>query len=530
MAYLLLTVVRFVLVLIFYPLLYIGRERLSVREAVFLSFAGLRGGAAIALALSLQRVSNITNEDGKRMTFIICGIVALTLIINAVLATPVLKQLKIISETADETLAMSKYAERLMEKKALRLFTMLRDHSLPEMNVQVVLRVCSSLKISLNEVGHHSLLPQNSGAGDHPTYSTAAEDESNIHLTRGNSMALIDYSFRPSSSNKITLPMKEEAPEDDPNSTVQIGTDSFQPISSNKIALPKIEENTEHDASDIHFTRGNSMALIDYSFRSPSSSKIALSALKREEAPEDDSIIQLTRGNSAAPIENSLQPLSSSKIAFPKEDDPTGHENSDIHLTRGNSMALIDYSFRPLSSSKIIPPKKEETTKDAVIEVIEEEEAAEEDLNNRIQLHRRREDSVAAAMKSHAIKRRSQTSSSTQSAGAGGVPGSAAVHQELVVRMRLTLLEILRRIYQKTLHAGVISRYSAKAFVYNNIGITYGDYCDRESGISVPLLYSIDVGVDLASTGLCDWPQLRKTIKNIRRRSKLNIFTSPYRR
>lgn len=100
--------IRFFLVFSFYPILSRTGLKSNWREAVFLSFGGLRGAVGIALALALDsEVFHATKEEDegtRELTFklfgMVGGIALLTLVINGTLSGPLLQRLGLV-KTSD---------------------------------------------------------------------------------------------------------------------------------------------------------------------------------------------------------------------------------------------------------------------------------------------------------------------------------------------------------------------------------------------------------------------------------------------
>lgn len=97
--YLSVMIIRGVQVVVFYPVLKRLGMSTTVKETIFLGFAGLRGAVGIALALSLDRtVRQSTNDETSRATTstvvgLAGGVAFLTLLINGTLAEYVLQLL-----------------------------------------------------------------------------------------------------------------------------------------------------------------------------------------------------------------------------------------------------------------------------------------------------------------------------------------------------------------------------------------------------------------------------------------------------
>jgi len=115
--YLLVMLIRFVQVGAVYPIFSRIGLRSDWKEAIFLSYAGLRGAVSVALALSLTRsVREVTeNEDvldaTEALEFMSGGVTLLTLLLNGSMAGQVLKWLGLVRPVTSR-------------KRALRLFRM----------------------------------------------------------------------------------------------------------------------------------------------------------------------------------------------------------------------------------------------------------------------------------------------------------------------------------------------------------------------------------------------------------------------
>ena len=105
--YVLVQAIRFFLVFAFYPILSRIGLKSNWREAVFLSFGGLRGAVGIALALALDsEVFHATEEDDSarelttKLFGMVGGIALFTLVINGTFSGPLLRRLGLV-KTSD---------------------------------------------------------------------------------------------------------------------------------------------------------------------------------------------------------------------------------------------------------------------------------------------------------------------------------------------------------------------------------------------------------------------------------------------
>eukprot|EP01041_Mallomonas_annulata_P003036 gene3036-5952_t len=161
--YLLIQLVRALLVILFYPFLMRWGLGVSLKEALFLSWAGLRGAVSITLALILTQSSvldevNISQEDGHRVFFLVGGVAALTLVVNATLAKKLLYYLGLVDNSSPEILIMQHYARKRIYKSVLQMLTDLNEQ-LPAFDEHTVAEFCKivTLESILKNTTHNVL-------------------------------------------------------------------------------------------------------------------------------------------------------------------------------------------------------------------------------------------------------------------------------------------------------------------------------------------------------------------------------------
>lgn len=118
--YIMVMLFRALTVFIFFPWLKINNHQCTVKEAVFVSWAGLRGALSIALAMILENNSStddLSSEETSRILFYVGGIVTLSLLCNATLARKVLEYFELIDDcTIEKELVMSAIKKRLRKR------------------------------------------------------------------------------------------------------------------------------------------------------------------------------------------------------------------------------------------------------------------------------------------------------------------------------------------------------------------------------------------------------------------------------
>ena len=122
LVYLLMTVIRFFLFGVFFPIISRIGLKSNKKEMAFHAFGGLRGAVGIALAVALDSevIQNTVRTDPRRsftsqLFGITGGISLLTLFINGVLAGPLLRKLGLNRASPDRKLMIKRYDQHLKD-------------------------------------------------------------------------------------------------------------------------------------------------------------------------------------------------------------------------------------------------------------------------------------------------------------------------------------------------------------------------------------------------------------------------------
>lgn len=175
--YIMLMLIRVVIIMLSYPILSTTGHKCTVKEAIFMAWAGLRGALSMALALIVRNsnISGVSEAELSRLFFYVGAIAAMTLIFNATFAKNVLKRLDLIGDENDEKiLIMSSIKKRLRNK----MNEMINDLQRTELAVDGVSPLpmeafddirssCTILKDIVKERFKSESGPSGLGAGQH---------------------------------------------------------------------------------------------------------------------------------------------------------------------------------------------------------------------------------------------------------------------------------------------------------------------------------------------------------------------------
>lgn len=120
--YLLLMICRAIMIIVLYPILVRGKIPVTMKDSIFITWAGLRGALGIALALQLSGSSLLDSRTQSQILVLVCGIVAITLLVNATFAKALLKYLGLNQEReCDQVIAL------MQQRLGARMEKMLDD-------------------------------------------------------------------------------------------------------------------------------------------------------------------------------------------------------------------------------------------------------------------------------------------------------------------------------------------------------------------------------------------------------------------
>jgi NhaP-type Na+/H+ or K+/H+ antiporter len=168
--YIMILVIRSIIIAMFYPILSNIGHRCTAREAVFMSWAGLRGALGLALALIVARHDvHVDRQHKNEFLLFISGIVTLTLVVNATTAKWVLLRLGLAGSDTPEKLLIFAHIRRQVRKKLTRIVgdlhaklpvdaveevwnscSLFRGHSIPDPRESFVSTTSQSLALSNN--------------------------------------------------------------------------------------------------------------------------------------------------------------------------------------------------------------------------------------------------------------------------------------------------------------------------------------------------------------------------------------------
>ncbi len=146
--YLLMFAIRGVATMICFPLLAWLGKGCTIREAIFITFSGLRGAISVSLALSFslaceKGLTKVSAEEGNRFFFYVGGVTALSLIFNATLAESLLFWLGLSENSVDSSsiAIMRSYTRKRLIEAAIKPWL-----QIPAAHREIVIQKCNLFK------------------------------------------------------------------------------------------------------------------------------------------------------------------------------------------------------------------------------------------------------------------------------------------------------------------------------------------------------------------------------------------------
>ncbi len=145
--YVALMAIRAMTILLLYPAISGIGHRCSPREAVFMSWAGLRGALSMALALIVENTCpDDIHDQSSRLFFYVGGIAALALLINATTAKYALQRLGLLNtDSPAKALVTTRIRKKLQRKTDKFIQEMAKDFAFSEAEVEEVRMSCTLL-------------------------------------------------------------------------------------------------------------------------------------------------------------------------------------------------------------------------------------------------------------------------------------------------------------------------------------------------------------------------------------------------
>eukprot|EP00752_Nemacystus_decipiens_P004989 g4537.t1 len=112
-------IIRGIVILTAYPVLRSGEYKISVPQMIVLTHSGLRGAVALILALVVDGVHEIEQEDRDKIVFLTAGIAVLSLLVNGTTTGPLVRFLKLdrASEASQSVFGQACFALELSMQK-----------------------------------------------------------------------------------------------------------------------------------------------------------------------------------------------------------------------------------------------------------------------------------------------------------------------------------------------------------------------------------------------------------------------------
>lgn len=140
LTYIGLNLIRMLMIAVFYPFMKRSGYGLSFREAVILSWGGLRGALGLTLALMVSYTLPIPEPIRRQVLFLTAGIVTLTLTINATTIGWLLKKLGLATPPSSKVLLDYSVKEQLRDRAESYFATLQKQKSLEKADWKTVSR------------------------------------------------------------------------------------------------------------------------------------------------------------------------------------------------------------------------------------------------------------------------------------------------------------------------------------------------------------------------------------------------------
>jgi NhaP-type Na+/H+ or K+/H+ antiporter len=146
--YAILMAIRAVTIILLFPFISGIGHRCTKNEAVFMSWAGLRGALGMALALIVENNGpDDLDDQTKRLFFYVGGIAAITLIVNATTSKSLLYSLGLLTTNSAEKLIVTNQIKKKLRKKMNKVVQqMTKEFSFTEKDLEEVRLTCSLLQ------------------------------------------------------------------------------------------------------------------------------------------------------------------------------------------------------------------------------------------------------------------------------------------------------------------------------------------------------------------------------------------------
>ena len=146
--YAFLMVIRAITIIILFPFISDIGHKCTRNEAIFMSWAGLRGALGMALALIVSKNGPKDLEDEtSRLFFYVGGIAAMTLILNATTSKALLYWLGLLTTNSAEKMLVTNQIKKKLRKKMDKVVTeMTKEFSFTEKDLEEVRLSCSLLQ------------------------------------------------------------------------------------------------------------------------------------------------------------------------------------------------------------------------------------------------------------------------------------------------------------------------------------------------------------------------------------------------